>query len=173
MSRSRYRKKLLKDKSQTSRENYKIQRNLCKKLLRKRKKSYFESFNIKKIKDNRTFWQNVVPSFTKKASKGEKIFQKNIFPMAKSMHIFDNFFTNVSDCNSPPAPPRKKKYTQSLSTIIKTFEKHPSIFNIKKRKLDSVFSFRKTAQEEVSKVLRDLNIKKVIRQVTLPPKLSN
>ena len=72
-----------------------------------------------------------------------------------------------------PTPPPQKKYTQSLWTIIKTFEKHPSIFNIKKRKLDSVFSFRKTAQEEVSKVLRDLNIKKVIRQVTLPPKLSN
>ena len=88
MKRSKYRNKFLKDKSQTSRENYKIQRNLCKKLLRKRKKSYFESFNIKKITDNRTFWQNVVPPFTKKASKGEKIFQKNIFPMAKSMHIF-------------------------------------------------------------------------------------
>ena len=32
MKRSRYRNKFLKDKSQTSRENYKIQRNLCKKL---------------------------------------------------------------------------------------------------------------------------------------------
>ena len=32
MKRSRYRNKFLKDKSQTSRENYKIQQNLCKKL---------------------------------------------------------------------------------------------------------------------------------------------
>ena len=48
MKRSRYRNKFLKDKSQTSRENYKIQRNLCKKLLRKTKKSYFESLNTKK-----------------------------------------------------------------------------------------------------------------------------
>ena len=38
MKRSRYRNKFLKDKSQTSTENYKIQRNLCKKLLRKTKK---------------------------------------------------------------------------------------------------------------------------------------
>ena len=48
MKRSRYRNKFLKDKSPTSRENYKIQRNLCKKLLRKTKKSYFESLNTKK-----------------------------------------------------------------------------------------------------------------------------
>ena len=49
MKRSRYRNKFLKDKSQTSRENYKILRNLCKKLLRKPKKSYFESLNTKKL----------------------------------------------------------------------------------------------------------------------------
>ena len=48
MKRSKYRNKFLKDKSQTSRENYKMQRNLCKKLLRKTKKSYFESLNTKK-----------------------------------------------------------------------------------------------------------------------------
>ena len=41
MKRSRYRNKYLKDKSQTSRESYKIQQKLYKKLLRKTKKSYF------------------------------------------------------------------------------------------------------------------------------------
>ena len=48
MKRSRCRNKFWKDKSQTSRENYKIQRNFCRKLLRKTKKSYFESLNTKK-----------------------------------------------------------------------------------------------------------------------------
>ena len=73
MKRSRYRNKFLKDKSQTSRENYKIQRNLCKKLLRKTKKLYFQSLNTKKITDNRTFWKTVVPLFTSKVSRSEKI----------------------------------------------------------------------------------------------------
>ena len=54
-------------------ENYKIQQNLCKKLLRKTEKSYFESLNTKKITDDRTFWKNVVPLFTYKVSRGEKI----------------------------------------------------------------------------------------------------
>ena len=104
MKRSRYRNKFLKDKSQTRRENYTIQRNLSKKLLRKTKISYFENLNTKIITD----YCNYFP-------------QKNI---------------------------------HSLSTIIETFEKHPSILNIKKMKLDSVFSFRKTTQEEVLKVIR-------------------
>ena len=48
IKRSRYRNKFLKGKGQTSSENYKIQRNLCKKLLWKTKKLYFESLNTKK-----------------------------------------------------------------------------------------------------------------------------
>ena len=40
------------------------------------------------------------------------------------------------------------------------FEKHPGILNIKLSNLGSVFSFRKTTQEEVSKLILDLNTKK-------------
>ena len=47
MKRSRYRNKVLKDKSQTNRENHKIQQNVCKKLLRKTRKSSSDSLNIK------------------------------------------------------------------------------------------------------------------------------
>ena len=100
MKRSRYRNKFLKYKSHTSRENYKIQWNLCKKLLRKTKKSYFESLNTKRITDNRTFWQTAVPLFTKKASKDEKIIlneaEKHISDDKKICTIFNNFFSNVA-----------------------------------------------------------------------------
>ena len=107
MKRSRYRNKFLKDKSQTNRENYKIQRNLCKKLSRKTKKSYFESLNTKKILlANRTFWKTVVPFFSNKASTGEKIIlneaEKHISDDKKLCTIFNNFFTNVvSDLKIP------------------------------------------------------------------------
>ena len=177
MKRSRYRNKFLKDKSQTSRENYKIQRNLCKKLLRKTKKCYFESLNTKKITDNRTFWQTVVPLFTKRRQKVKRLSlmkqKKYISDDKKIPTIFNNFFSNVvSDlkipnyCNYFP-----QKNTDSLSTIIETFEKCPSILKIKKRKLDSVFSFRKTTQEDVSKVIRDLNTKKSCQASDIPTKI--
>ena len=69
MKRSRFRNKFLKDKSQTNRKNYKLQQNFCKKLLRKTKKSYFDSLKKRKITDNRTFWQTFAPLFTKKSVK--------------------------------------------------------------------------------------------------------
>ena len=87
---------------------------------------------------------------------------KNISDDKKISIVSNNFFSNVvSDmkianyCNYFP-----QKNTHSLLTIIQMFEKHSSILNIKKRKLDSVFSLRKTTQEEVSKVIRNLNTKK-------------
>ena len=99
MKRSRYRNKFLKDKSQTSKENYKIQRNLWEKLLSKTKKSYFESLNIKAITDNRTSWKTVVPNFTNKASRGEKTIlneaEKHISDDKKICTIFNNFFSNI------------------------------------------------------------------------------
>ena len=106
IKRSRYRNKFLKDKSQTSRENYKIQRNLCKKLLRKTKKSYFESLNTKKITDNRTFWKTAVPLSTNKASKGEKIIlnegEKHTSDDKKIWTVFNNLFSHVvSDLKIP------------------------------------------------------------------------
>ena len=61
--------------------------------------------------------------------------------------------------------------THSLLTIIETFGKHSSVLKIKKRKLDSVFSFRKTSQEEVSKVIRDLNTKKSCQTSGTPTKI--
>ena len=100
MKRPRYRNKFFKGKCQTNRENYKIQRSFCKKLLRKTKKMYFSSLNTKKkISDNRTFWRTIVPLFTKKAAEGEKIVlneaEKHISDDTKILKIFDNFFSNV------------------------------------------------------------------------------
>ena len=100
MKRSRYRNKFLKDKSQTTRKNYKIQQNLCKKLLRKTKKSYFESLHTKKVTDNRTFCQTVVSLFTKKALKSEKI-------------ILNETEKHISD---------DKKYAQFLITLVTLYQ---------------------------------------------------
>ena len=50
--------------------------------------------------------------------------------------------------------------------------KNTPVFSIlKKRKLDSVFSFRKTSQEEVWKVIRDLNSKKSCQTSGTPTKI--
>ena len=84
--------------------------------------------------------------------------------------IFKNFFSiAVSDLKIPSQCNYFNKKTHSLPTILKTFEKHSSVLNIKKGILSQFFSFRKYTQEEVTKVIRDLNTKKkVVRRVALP-----
>ena len=145
--------------------------------MRKTKKSYLESLNTKKITDNRTYWKTVVPLFTNKASGGQKNIlieaEKHIPDDKNICKIFNNFFSNViSDLKIPDYHNYfPQKNTSSLSAIIETFEKHLSILNIKKRKLDSVFSFRKTTQEEVLKVIQDLNAKLSCQKSDTPTKI--
>ena len=75
--------------------------------------------------------------------------------------IFKNFFSiAVSDLKIPSQCNYFNKKPHSLPTILKTFEKHSSVLNIKKGILSQFFSFRKYTQEEVTKVIRDLNTKK-------------
>ena len=52
---------------------YKRQRNLCVKHLRKSKNVFYNNLNVKKITDNRKFWQTIKPNFTDKTLKDERI----------------------------------------------------------------------------------------------------
>ena len=60
MVRSKLRNKYLKSKSETDKQRYNKQRNYCVKLLRLKKQEYYESLDISKITDNKTFWQQVL-----------------------------------------------------------------------------------------------------------------
>ena len=93
MKKSRYRNKFLKDKSQTSRENYKT------------KKSYFESLNTRKSWMLEPSSKLLFLFSQKKASKGEKIIlnevEKHISDDKKNMEPLYLFFP--------------KKHTSSLN----------------------------------------------------------
>ena len=73
MKRCKLRNTFLKFRTLSDRKNYTSQRNLCKKLLKNTKRTYFSNLGIKKITDNRTFWKTVAPLFSNKFSKSEKI----------------------------------------------------------------------------------------------------
>ena len=76
MKRSWLRNKFLQNKNEINRNNYEVQRNYCKKLLKTTKKQYFNNLNTSKVTDNRTFWKTVVPLFTNKPSRSVKIILK-------------------------------------------------------------------------------------------------
>ena len=71
--RSRFRNKFIREKNQANRDNYKIQRNLCKKHTPKLKTRILTILIQKKITDSRTFWETVVPIFKNKPPKSEYI----------------------------------------------------------------------------------------------------
>ena len=99
MKRSRLRNKFLKDRTENNQKNFKLQRNFCKKLLRTTKKLYYSNLDIKKITDNKTS-KTIIPFFTKRPLKGEKI---NLIENGKTIsndselcNIFNGFFSNVN-----------------------------------------------------------------------------
>ena len=99
MKRSRLRNKYLKSKSLTDRKNYNIQRNFCKKLLRTTKKEYFNNLDTKNIIDNKTFRRTVVPTFSNKNLKSDKIILteegKTISDEKELCRTFSTYFANI------------------------------------------------------------------------------
>ena len=73
MTRTRLLNKYRKDNSAGNLFAYKKQRNLCVTLLRKSKKVSYNNLNMKRITDNRKFWQTTKPNFTDKTLKEERI----------------------------------------------------------------------------------------------------
>ena len=178
MKRPRLRNKFLKDRTENNQKNFKHQRNFCKKLLRTTKKSYYSNLDIKKVTDNKTFWKTTIPLFTKRPLKGEKINLsqngKNISNDTELCDIFNGFFSNIiSELNIP------KKYqcflndmdSDSILSVLSAFKNHPSIKNIKNKKLNSTFSFEKTYTDVVMKVINNLNVAKTCQVNDIPTKV--
>ena len=158
--------------------NFKNQRNCRKKLLRTTKKSCYSNLDLKKATDNKTVWKAIISFFTKRPLKGEK---NNLIEIAKNVpnytelrYIFNVFFSNIiSELNIP------KKYqcflndmdSDSILSVLNAFKNHPSIKNIKSKKLNSTFSFENTYTDVVMKVINNLNVAKTCQVNDIPTKV--
>ena len=147
-------------------------------MLRTTKKSYYSNLDIKKVTGNKTFWKTIIPLLTKRPLKGEKINLlengKNISNDTELCDIFNGFFSNIiSELNI------LKKYqcflnyidSDSILSVINAFKNHPSIKNIKKKKLNSTFSFENTYTDVVMKVINNLNVAKTCQVNDIPTKV--
>ena len=72
MKRSKLRKKFLKSRTFSGRKTYTSQRNLCKKLLKNTKRTYFNNLDIKKVTDNEHFEKLSFHSFQINSQKMRK-----------------------------------------------------------------------------------------------------
>ena len=147
MKRSRLRNVFLKPRTDTNKKTYSTQRNLCKKLLKNTKKSYFENIDTKKITDNRSFWRTVLPLFTQNSSKGEKV---NLIDDGETIssdeelcETFNQFFSNVVptlNIRKPKSFPLASDNLDPIMSVIKSFDKHPSTVKIKAKAIVSLLS---------------------------------
>ena len=139
------------------------QRNLCKKLFKNTKKSYFENLDPKKVTDNRSFWRTVLLLFTQNSSKGENIYLVDDGKTISSdEELCETYSQNVVHTLNIPKPKSFPMVSDNLDPImylIKAFDKYTCIVKIKAKALDSTFHFRKTSCSEIEKIISNLNIK--------------
>ena len=178
MKRSRLRNKFLKNKNEINRNNYKVQRNYCKKLLKTTKKQYFNNLNTSKVTDNRILQKTLVLLLTNKPSRGEEIIlkegNKNITNDAELCEVFNAYFANiVASLNIPnvnnyiTAKENSNKYPQKM----KSFRTHPSITTITNQYLISGFNFQKAKANDVMKIISQLIMAKTCQKADTPTKI--
>ena len=178
MKRSRLRNKFLKNKNEINRNNYKVQRNYCKKLLKTTKKQYFNNLNTSKVTDNRILWKTVVLLLTNKPSGGEEIIlkegNKNITNDAELCEVFNTYFANIAaKLNIPNANNyiRSKENSNKYPQKMKSFRTHPSIITRTNQYLISVFNFQKPNANDVMKIISQLNETKTCQKTDTPTKI--
>ena len=180
MKRTRLRNKFWKNKNENNWQNYKVQRNLCKKLLRSTKKAYFRNLYQRKIVDNRAFWKTVCPFFKEKTSKGENIILledgKNVLNEKELCKIFKDFFGSVvKDLKIPSVKGQGLNFSTSFPIInefTREFELHTSISIVRKKNITTSFTFSNVNQTEVMKIINDLDITKTCQSNDTPTKVA-
>ena len=99
MLRTRLRNIYLKQHTETTKVAYNQQRNKCVSILRKSKKSYFESLDVKFVKDDKKFWKRISPLYSNKIKSKEKIkLVENDEIISSDIEVaktFQNFFSSI------------------------------------------------------------------------------
>ena len=156
---------------------YKKQRNLCVKLLKRAKKTFYNTVDVKKVSDNKTFWKTIKANFTEKTIKDQKITlvekETVISEESELAEVFKNYFENVVNNLNIQQPIFSHEHNDSIANAIKNFEQHPSILKIKEnRKVYSSFSFRPVSLDEIIKETFNLDTPKVTQKSDIPTKIN-
>ena len=57
-----------------------------------------------------------------------------------------------------------------MFATINTCQNHPSVVNIKQREFNSIFCFKDTNENEVCKIIKNLNVRKTFQGSHIPTK---
>ena len=180
MKRSRLQNKFLRDRTETSRKEYKKQRRFCVNLLKKAKKDHFTNLHVNSVLDNRKCWQNVKPLFSNKvkAKTTIKLIENdettdNEIKIGK---IFNEYVVNTVKNLGILTEMESATFTENnLSEVEMALKNHPSITavtKIMKNLGNFTFSFNFISHDDILKELNKLKTKKASQKTDIPKKLS-
>ena len=150
----------------------KRQPNFCTTLIKKTERNFYNNLNVNKITDNKSFWKTVKPSFTEKTLKGEKtVLFENDTTFLEENEVAEIFRDGIVDGLNINRCELSKEHSDPVLSVIKTFEKHPSILKIKELNSGCRFSFENISLEDVKKVTRELHISKAFQLLNIPTKI--
>ena len=159
---------------------FKRQRNLCVKILRQNKRSYYAQLDPKVVSDNKRFWKTVKPLFSNKIQSSTCIalLENGIVESdeSKVAEILNNCFVNITETLGIADEHRQEPLNDHMDDpclrTVKRFQEHPSIHKIKSSVKSTInFSFRKITVEEMLEQLQNLDPKKGSPQEAIPAKI--
>ena len=169
-----------------SRENFtswRKQKNQCNKLCKKAKNNHPKNITKSNLNINNKFWQFVKPFLTNKgvfgtgfiSIKKDNQFIDNGIELAE---MFNSYYINIVEnmtCTPPDTSPLynlQKNGVYCVKQIIKKFESHPSIVEIKKNiNIVKKFTRKEWTISDINTLLKSVNTKEATGPDNIPPKL--
>ena len=168
--------KYRKDNSAGNLFAYKIERNLCVKLLRRSKKVFYNNLNAKRITDNRKFWQTIKPNFTDKTLIDERITlvdgDKVITEEKDVVKKFKDRFEKIVETLQIDRPILSDLSDDPVLNAIENFSHRASVLKVKEaRDSFDCFSFKLVTKEGICKEILALDASKGTQSDDMPTKI--
>ena len=170
-----------------SRENFlaiKGAKNYCNNLTRTTKKNFFHRVTKNGFANNKKFWNTVKPFLTNKGfltndNISIKVNDDLVTDKTKLANLFNLHYINIVENTSgvPPViqgnPNNPNEDNTTVKNIIKQYENHSSIINIKNH-IDSPtikFDIPTAKIDDINKIIKNINSKKATGPDKIPPKI--
>ena len=174
LKRSQLKNKKQKDPTQENIEAFKKQRNFSLSLLRKTRKNFFNSLDLKIVNDSKKFYKVLQPHFTGKSKVKSKItlIEKNeiVSEDQEVAEILNNNFVDAvsnlgieKSCYVEETTNLRSNagIEEKIDAILDEYKSHPSIVMINNKvKIASKFRFRETTAKKMYERILSLNSKK-------------
>ena len=179
MRRSFLKNKYYKSPSAERLRELKTHQNYTSRLAKRTKKGYFSQIDIRKISDNKKFWQTIGPLFSHKWNERQNIvlLEKNKIVSEDSdiARVFSSYFkTAVDSLKMPNIDWIFSDTTDLIDPIeiaVKKFELHPSILEIKKHfQIEEEFSFSFIQVWQMNREIGHLKLNKATPIQNIPIK---